>query len=101
MLVYDLIEQLLISRITPSADVNSTNAGVLIPSINTVQDIQNTFGPTTPIIPIEENTVYFYECHLLGELPLIGKPDAVYFQKGSEGILIIYLIQLETSIKDL
>lgn len=101
MLVYDLIEQLLLSRSIPSTEVNSTNAGVLIPSINTVQDIQNTFGNATPIIPIEENTVYFYECHLLGELPLIGKPDAAYFQKGIEGNPIIYLIKLETSINEL
>lgn len=101
MLVYDLIEQLLLSRSIPTAEVNTTNAGILIPSINIVQDIQNTFGPTTPIIPIEENNIYFYECHSLGELPIISKPDAVYFQQDNEGILIIYLYKIETSINDL
>ena len=101
MLVYDVIEQILMSKDFPMDCLNSQNAGVLIPSINIVQDIQNTFGATTPIIPIEENNIYFYECHRLGELPLIGKPDAVYSKRDDEGILIIFLIKLETSINDL
>lgn len=101
MLVYDLIEQLLLTHDVPMSNVNSKNAGVLIPSINTIQDIQNTFGPTYPIIPIEENCIYFYECRRLGELPLIGKPDAVHFKQDDKGILIIYLYKIETSINDL